>query len=212
MNKARRGMTLLEVLLAVAVTGMVGAGVTAMMSSLTSSMIAHHDTRSSTLRAGLSQARLSSYVTRCRCLLDCEPSQLVLWLEDADGDDAIDATEVRWVRHDAAEQRVQVTWVTDPHAVLDAPYSNPTSVDWWDQLRQLQLIASIQSGSLDLLHGVPVWAFRGPDGPSDHARRAAAMDQRTVEAHFTLAVADNSFQHSLGDSIRMHDPPSENAP
>ena len=205
----RRGMTLLEVLLAIAITGMVGAGVTAMMSALSSSMIEHHDTRSSTLRAGLSQARLSSYVTRCRCLLDCESSRLVLWLEDADGDDAIDATEVRWIQHDAAAEHVQINWITDPQSVLDEPFANPTAVDWWDQLRQLQLMAAIRSGSLDLIHGVPAWAFNAPAENSAQARRAASMDQRTVEASFTLAVADNEFQHSLGDSIRIHDPPSE---
>ncbi|MDP7028790.1 MAG: hypothetical protein QF733_01050 [Phycisphaerales bacterium] len=205
-------MTLLETLLAIAITGMVGAGVTAMMSSLSAGMIDHHDTRSSTLRAGLSQARLSSYVTRCRCLLDCEASRLVLWLEDADGDDAIDATEVRWVHHDDDDDRVMIQWLTDPQNVLDEPYANPTAVDWWDQLRQLELMATIRSGSLDLIHGVPEWAFNTPGGRSAQSRRAASMDQRTVEATFTLAVADNTFQHSLGDSIRMHDPPTEETP
>jgi prepilin-type N-terminal cleavage/methylation domain-containing protein len=212
MNGARRGMTLLEVLLAIAITGLVGAGITAMMSALTTSMIDQHDTRSSTLRAGLTQARLSSYITRCRCLLDCEADRIVLWLEDADGDDAIDATEVRWISHDSSAGKLRTQWILDPDELVEYPYANPTLVDWWSELTQLDNSTGLRSGSIDLVHGVEACTFATTAASTPQARRAAAMARRTVEANYTLVVADTRVTHCLGDSIRMHDPPEEQTP
>ena len=212
MKRHRRGMTLLEVLLAIAITGLVGAGITAMMSALTTNMIDQHDTRSSTLRAGLAQARLSSYITRCRCLLDCEDDKIVLWLEDGDGDDTIDATEVRWITYDATTGKLRTQWILDPDQWLEFPYANPTNVDWWAEFDELGRIASLRSGAITLISGIEQCVFATTAASTPQARRAAAMDRRTVEANYTLVVADTTFEHCLGDSIRMHDPPEEETP
>ena len=90
MKRIRRGMTLLELLLAVSVTSTVALGIVGMMDALTNGIIDQRDTRASILRAGLSQTRVSSYIARARCLLDLEDHRVVMWLEDTDGDEAVD--------------------------------------------------------------------------------------------------------------------------
>jgi len=208
MKRSARGMTLLEVMLAIAIMGMVGLGTTAMMSALTTGMVEQHDTRSSMLRAGLSQARLSSYIATCRCLLDLERTRLVLWLEDADGDNVIDGTEVRWISWEHTGGALEIRWVADESGEpLDNPYGDPATVDWWQELSLLQQVARLRVGSLKLVGGVADWAFATDQLTSPHARRLSAMARRTVEASYELDIADTRIQHCLGDSIRMHDPP-----
>lgn len=208
MMRSRRGMTLLEVLLAIAVMSLVGLGTTGMMSALTTGMIEQHDARSSMLRAGLSQARLSSYVSRCRCLLDLEETRVVLWLEDTDGDNVIDGTEVRWVSWDPTTAALTIRWVADETGgILEDPYADPANVDWWSEFTQLQQVAGLKNGSLTLVGGVADWAFATDQLISPYARRVAAMNRRTVEAIYELDIADTRIMHCLGDSIRMHDPP-----
>jgi len=208
MKRSPRGMTLLEVLLAIAIMSLVGLGTTGMMSALTTGMVEQHDTRSSTLRAGLSQARLSSYVSMSRCLLDLEQTRVVLWLEDADGDDVIDATEVRWISWDVQSNALVIQWVFDTQGdPIESPYGDPTSVDWWQELTQLEQLARMTVGSLNLVGGVADWTFSTDQLINPTARRLAAMSRRTVEATYELEIADTRIQHCLGDSIRMHDPP-----
>jgi hypothetical protein len=201
-------MTLLEMMLAIAVMCLVGLGTTGMMSALTTGMAEQHDARSSMLRAGLSQARFSSYVSRCRCLLDLEETRLVLWLEDTDGDNTIDGTEVRWISWEVATGAVTIRWVADETGgILEDPYADPANVDWWSELAGLQQMAGLKSGSLTLVSGVAGWTFATDLLTSPYARRAEAMKRRTVEATYELDIAENRIEHCLGDSIRMHDPP-----
>ena len=207
-RRMTRGMTLLEVMLAIAVMSMVGLGTAGMMSALTTGMVDQHDTRSSMLRAGLSQARLSSYVSRCRCLLDLETTRLVLWLEDADGDDAIDATEVRWISWSSHEETLAIEWVTDELGdVLDTPYGDPSHIDWWSEYSVLSQTAGLKPGTITLIGSVADWSFSTDQLLNATARRIAAMNRRTVEATYQLDIADTKIDHCLGDSIRMHDPP-----
>jgi type II secretory pathway pseudopilin PulG len=206
-------MTLLEVLLAVGVMGLVGAGVTSMMSSLTVGMAAQHDARSSVLRASLAQARLSSYITRARCLLDLEPSRLVMWLEDTDGDDVIDATEVRWLDWEPDNGRLKIAWLVDSEGVaIEDPYPDPVAVDWWSEFDALDRLPGVRSLKIDLLGGLESWAFTAPMLGSAQSRREAAMNARTVDAAYELDVAGTLVQHCLGDSVRLHDPPEEREP
>jgi len=206
-------MTLLEVLLAIGVMSMVGAGVTSMMSALSDGMAQQHDMRSSMLRASLAQARLSSYLTRARCLLDLEPERLVMWLEDADGDDVIDGTEVRWLHWESDRGVLKIAWLVDPDGVaIEDPYPDPAGIDWWNEYESLAQLNGVQPLHIDLLAGLDSLAFTAPVLGSARARREAAMSTRTVDAAYGLDVAGTLVQHCLGDSVRLHDPPEESNP
>lgn len=206
-------MTLIETLLAISITATVGAGIVGMMSALTDGMIAQHDMRSSVLRAGLAQARLSAYVTRSRCLLDLEPQRVVLWLEDADGDEAIDATEVRWIDWTPDRAALSVQWVVDDTGtVLDEPFTDPAGIDWWSTLSSYAKTAGLKVPRLDLAGNVTNWTFESTPTSNGRARRTEAMGRLAVHAAYALAVADDTRDHRIGDSIRMHQPPEGGTP
>jgi len=203
----RRGFTLLELLLAVGMTGGIGLGIAGMMSALSTGVVEQHDARSSMLRAGMTHARLSAYLSRARCLLDLEPTQLVCWLEDVDGDDAIDATEVRWIAWDPDTQQMSIDWIIDPDVVLEDPYGAPTGVDWWQELATLSSHASLKHGTMGLVTGLETWSFDHDDRSGPIARREAAMARRAVTATYALDVSGVTVEHCMGESIRMHDLP-----
>lgn len=205
---ARRGFTLVETLLAVGMTALVGGGIVGMMSALTDGMAAQHDMRSSVIRAGLAQGRLTSYLARSRCLLDLESHRLVLWLEDADGDKAIDGDEVRWIGWSNDTGSLSVRWVVDETGVvLDEPHADPAGVDWWRTLDAYERTAGLVVPKIDLAGDVTDWAFESVSTGNARIRRIDAMSRRSIQAHYSIAVADDTRMHSLGDSIRMHRPP-----
>jgi len=207
--KQRRAFTLLELLLAVGMTGCIGLGIAGMMSALSQGVVEQHDARSSMLRAGMTHARVSSYLSRARCLLDLESDRMVCWLEDADGDDAIDATEVRWFAWNPATGRLQLDWIVDPSGnILEDPYGTPTGVDWWAELTALSANQSLRRGTLGLVSGLQSWNFDHDNLLNATTRREAAMLRRAVTAGYALDVSGATVEHCMGESIRMHDPPS----
>ncbi len=207
MTRHRRGMTLLELLLAIGITGLVGLATATMMNALGNGMVEQHDTRASMLRAGMAQARLSAYFTRARCILDVHSDRMVIWLEDGDGDDLIDPTEVRWITWTSSTGNLTISWIVDENNLLEDPYSDPAGTDWWNQLTQLSSQSGLETGELTLVSGLNDWSFSTAPESSDRLRREAAMQRRVIDATCTLSIADTEVTHHLGDSIRLHDPP-----
>ena len=69
----KRGFTLIETLLAISVTAMVGAGIATMMSVLGSDTTMQYDLRSVLVRSSAAQSRLSAYIAPSRCILETLP-------------------------------------------------------------------------------------------------------------------------------------------
>jgi len=200
-------MTLLEVMLAVSITGVIGLGITAMMNALSSGMIDQHDARSSMLRAGLAQTRMSSYLARSRCLIDLEQHRLVVWLEDSDGNDVVDPDEVRWVSFDRTSGTLAISWIADPEGLLEEPYEDPAGIDWWLEFDRLEAIHGIQPASLVLVSGLSTWTFSDQPSSSDRQRRESAMASHVVHATYVIPLGSKDVTHCIGESIRMHQPP-----
>lgn len=96
----RRGFTLLELLLAVAITAVLGLTVTTVLTAASRGMTSTRANQSALQRAHALQARLRAYTDPALCLLDYEPGQAIaLWLEDPDDDQRVRLSEVRvfWI-------------------------------------------------------------------------------------------------------------------
>ncbi len=207
MTPVRRGMTLLELLLASTSTATVALGIVGMTSALTDGIMDQHDTRASVLRAGVSQSRVSAYIARSRCLLDLEEDRIVLWLEDADGDEAVDGVEVRWLEWNPSRKTVTISWFADPGEILEEPFADLANTDWWAQQQAYGRMSSLQSGSLDLAGGITGWVFDADLSTTPQNRRLAALQRRTVMATYDITVSNTTRQHCIGESVRRHQLP-----
>jgi len=208
-----RGMTLLETMLAVGMTTVVGAGISGMMHVLSNDVAMQHEVRTGIVRAALVQSRLSAYVGRARCFMDLEPRRTVLWLQDEDGDDTIGAGEIRWITFDESAGTGTVNWIDAQAPSLLPTYDTPTSIDWWTELNTLAARGDTQLGRLELVCDLNDWQFRDTLDAMPLLRRRDAMQRRRVELELDMRLGETSRSHRIGESIRLHRVPGgESAP
>lgn len=115
-DRHRHGLSLLELLLAMTITVMVAAAITAMLGAVTSGVGARRDTRAIMVLAHAAQSRLSAYIATSRCLLQHDGPNLVIWLNDERASATVHATEVRWLLFDPAAGVITVHYVSFPTA------------------------------------------------------------------------------------------------
>jgi len=137
----RRGLTLVELMLSLAITALVGAGVASMLSMVGSSAQGDRDQRSTLLRAHAAQVRLRAYFAPALCVLAHDPNQgLAIWLHDDEPMDNVHLTELRVIWWESAASRLTVERVVFPDAwseqmKREANVAVPAGSDWFTVMR-----------------------------------------------------------------------------
>lgn len=98
----RAGLTLIELLLAVAGTGFVAAAVAMMLSAIATGTNSRNDLRQSVVRQKTIMARLTAAIRSSHMVLAADDDLLVLWTSDADGSETPNLGEIRRIERDAA--------------------------------------------------------------------------------------------------------------
>lgn len=116
-GRRRRGVTLLELMLAISVTMMVGLGTASMLAMISSSTSSAREARSLLLRAHAGQIRMRSYLDSSLRLLAWDTDQgLAIWLHDQRSTDQVNLSELRVFWYDDVAQTLSVEWVNFPEA------------------------------------------------------------------------------------------------
>ena len=135
----RRGLTLLELLLALSITAMVAAAIAAMLGAVSTGVGTRRDNRTVMVLANAAESRLAAYIAPSRCVLDVADPNVVLWLNDNHESETVHATEIRWLQHDAAAGTISVSYVCFPdgwtQAACDLEDLEYTSAANWDAVR-----------------------------------------------------------------------------
>ena len=169
-REVRRGLTTVELILALAITGLVGAAMSGMMHAVAVGVSDRGDTRSIMVRTATAQARLNAYLAPSRCVLSQSGANLVIWLEDSRKTETVHASELRWIRFDADAGTVSVEFVKLPDAwtvtareLEDAECS--MNSDWeavrtkyqtGGHLKSLRLLDQVQAMSVALDQADPI--------------------------------------------------------
>ncbi|MGB0766244.1 MAG: hypothetical protein ACPGYV_00885 [Phycisphaeraceae bacterium] len=101
-----RGLTLLELLLALAGTAVIGTAVAAMVTGVAYGTATDKDMRALVTRQMALRARVEAEVRESRMLLDAGANYLVLWSSDADDDGLPSKTELQVIEYDPTLDRV----------------------------------------------------------------------------------------------------------
>ena len=112
----RRAMTLTELLIALAIASIIGAGVVAMTEAVGRSLEDGRMERESTIASAAAASRLSSLVAPSNCALDLAPEMSVFWKSDTRRDGNVQATELNWLCFDQSSGEVALEWIEFPES------------------------------------------------------------------------------------------------
>jgi hypothetical protein len=199
---ARRGLTLVELLVSIAVTTLVAASVAATVSAVGVGLQGQDDAAQEVARLARAQARLSDHLFRARMILSQSETVVTLWVpsEEFDGSatnateyDTIHRDELRWYVIDRDARTVSMQ---RPAGAADRT-EHALSADW--AALRTSLAASGSLTTVPVLEGVLEGAFR-----------FAAFDRcedRRVVLEVQLDDAHGGSHLELGgiiDSLQRH--------
>ena len=135
----RRGLSLLELLMAVIITAMVGVGIAGMLGAVSSGVGTRKDNREIMVRSHAAQCRLAAYLAISQCVLASSGSEITIWLADSRQSNTVHASEVRWLRFNSVTGEFTVDYVDFPAGwtktaseLADLEYPSDTN---WETVR-----------------------------------------------------------------------------
>jgi len=198
----RRGLSLLELMLALAITAMVATAIAGMLAAVSSGTHTRRDARSAVLTGNALATRLAGYVSPARAFLDRDPERFVLWLNDDRQSDSVHATEIRWfmLNEDTGEFRVHFVrfpdaWTQTAKDLEDQEY--PGSADWWSILAQFEALG--WTASVPLADDISTITIELDTVMPQEARHL------TVEVTFTTGTGP--FGTVVPVTLKHHQPP-----
>ncbi len=117
LGAAARGMTLLELLIALAITAMVSLAIAAVTTSIARGMESMHTARSALQRTVAAHTRLRAYMGTALCVLDADPQKgFAIWLGDTRANGRVNLSELRvfWFDPESLDGDLTVEWAEFP--------------------------------------------------------------------------------------------------
>ena len=99
-RRNQRGMTLAELMIALSIACLVGAGVVAMTESVGRVLVEGRIQKENTIASATAASRLSAVVSASNCVLMLSPDLVVCWGADTRRDGRIQSSELSWIRFD----------------------------------------------------------------------------------------------------------------
>ena len=100
-------MTLVELLLAMSSTAMIGAAIAAMLTAVSYGTSSEKSMRSLVVRNKLISARFSAAIRDAHMVLETGDNYIVLWRVDTDESETPNLGEIRWIELDTASSEIR---------------------------------------------------------------------------------------------------------
>ncbi len=101
------GLSLAELVLALASTAFVGTAVAAMLHAVAYAAEGGNEQRDLVPKQRVSAARIADAVRGAKEVLELSTDEVTLWADDLDGDDDYDSDEIAWIKYDASNDRLE---------------------------------------------------------------------------------------------------------
>ncbi|MBX3372288.1 MAG: prepilin-type N-terminal cleavage/methylation domain-containing protein [Phycisphaeraceae bacterium] len=152
-RRHHRGLTLIELMMALSITALVAGAIAGMLSAVTAGTSTRRDVRSQSLLGHAIWSRLSAYVETGRALVHAADDRCVVWLHDDTPGGTMHASELRWIeRSDDGVLTLSFVRFPDGWSEVDRAVHDrtiPRGADVWTilgQYRTLGWTASIPVG------------------------------------------------------------------
>ncbi len=197
----RRGLTLMELLLALSISAMVAGTIVAMLSAVRQGVVSRRDSRNVLVMAHAAETRLTAYLVPANCILEATSTSLVIWLNDDTKSDTVHATELRWMRYDAAAGEIVVDYVSFPEdwseAMCDVNNRDYPKASNWETVKQ-------SYATRDLIRSITIVDQLGD---LEIVIDAAPMSARQASFDLTYELGDTTEELQLSATIRFHHVP-----
>ena len=110
----RRGLSLVELLMGLAISAMVALGIAGMLGGVANGISVGTDARTGMLATGVIQSRFVEAVTPAACVLAAEPQRTVLWLGDTRPGGLVEPSEMAWLTIDESSGMIRIERVVFP--------------------------------------------------------------------------------------------------
>ena len=110
----RRGMTLVELMMALTIACLVGSGVVAMTESVARVLVEGRIQKENTTASATASSRLAAIVSVSNCPLLLSPDLVACWGADAHRDGRIQTSELRWIRFDSERGTLHLEQIAFP--------------------------------------------------------------------------------------------------
>ncbi len=201
----RRGLSLLEMTLAIGITAIIGAAIASMMAAAANSLTSKDDGRQSAIRVATTQIRLGAYIAPSRCILDKNNTTITLWLEDSTEGKTVHASEIRWIQFDDVTHELKVKLVNFPEewsqSMIDASDIECDSLTnyelLFDSFESNGWIDSIPL--VDSINSCNFWTDNSNPLEATHICIRFSLES-------TYGITNDSI---IDETIRLHQPPLE---
>lgn len=123
-RRASSGLTLVEMLMALAITGLIGAAIASMLSAVTYGTSSSKDIRSLVVKNKTLSARITAAVRSSAQLLDADDGYVVLWTKDLNDSGQPDLLELQRIELDTDTD--ELTSYTPASGAVDVAYDIDT--------------------------------------------------------------------------------------
>jgi len=198
-----RGLTLLELMLALTITVLVAGAMSGMMAAVSSGVMDRKDSRSAVIRAAGADAKLDAYINPARAIWAVESDKVAFWLNDTRQGNAIHATEIRWLVYDADEDALDVhfvkfpeNWTQSARDLSDNEFAKNTD----HELVYTKYLEAGYMASLRLIDGLTGFSISTNDPD--------ALDSTQIVFHLEFEGTEGPIQTTVPVTLGGHNPPA----
>lgn len=192
-RRIRRGLTLVELLIAIAITAIIGAAIGIVMTAAAQNLTRVSEVRSALQRSHAMRSRISAYTDAALCVLDEDEEQgFAVWLNDQNSGGTLNLSELRVIWYDGSGETISVEWVSWPEEwtpleISAADNEVPIGTDYYTLIRAMR--GAGMTESLTLADGI---------ASCDLSHEAVSfVDADRIRAEVVFRVADDETQPML---------------
>jgi|TARA_B110000196_G_scaffold42054_1_gene32324 type II secretory pathway pseudopilin PulG len=201
----RRGLSLIEMIIAIGITAVIGAAIASMMAAATNSLTSKDDGRQSAIRLATTQVRLGAYIAPSRCIVDKSNTHVTLWLEDSNESKTIHATELRWIEFDNDNAFIVVKFVDFPEEWSQAMIDD-YNIECISNTDYETLLSSFEA--IDLVETIPL--VDAINACKFWINATDPFGATRISVRFSLeSTFGTTSDGVIDETILLHQPPAE---
>lgn len=185
-RSARRGMTLIELLLAAMMTALITAAAATLLSGASNASAQSRNARTVTAAGHYTEGQIGTVIRQARAVGQVTPTRISLWLDDTNKDDRVQLSEVGVIYYESSSKVISILRT-------DAADTTPSSMSVTRESFQdaEQLVNEIRNYTCKVTQwAVDVQACNFEGYP-------ALTDTRVVNATFTLATGSDATDFAV---------------